>query len=313
MSEFRILVPLDGSKLSESSLLLIPFLKGLGSVRLRFVGVWEAFWQAPNVEESARMDEQTKEFAEKGRAFLEAYLEGRCKAAREAGVEAEFSIRLGRAAEETLQEAKEWPADLILIATHGRSGVERFRLGSVADKVIRGAECPVLVIGPNVRTQLTGYQPRRLMVPLDGSEMAELALPLAIWIAKRTGAGLDLVRATTITPMAAEATMGAYPVDMLRLLEEAAEAYLAKTAAAIEGPEVKTAAVTGLPSEELLRYLDANPIDLVVITSHCRGGILRFALGSVADRLLHGPAPVLVIRPEDMGGASRLLAAAREG
>jgi hypothetical protein len=77
-------------------------------------------------------------------------------------------VRTGRAAEETLRLAAEDSVDLILIATHGRDGMTRWRLGSVADKIVRQATCPTLVVGPNVVLELAPHYLRRILVPLTG-------------------------------------------------------------------------------------------------------------------------------------------------
>jgi hypothetical protein len=90
--------------------------------------------------------------------------------------------------------AKNHAVDLILMATHRRDGIGRWRLGSFADEVVREARCPTLLIGPNVKASLSPYYVQRILVPVDGSPLAEGALPVAARIAKRTGASLDIVQ-----------------------------------------------------------------------------------------------------------------------
>ena len=115
--------------------------------------------------------------------------------------------------------------DLVLIATHGRTGVARWWLGSVADVVIREAGCPVLVIGPNVHQDLAP-QIKRILLPLDGSPEGEEALPVATWMAGLTGAEIDVVRCLTLTPMAYDPGMGVYSADLIDSMEEAVPSYL---------------------------------------------------------------------------------------
>ena len=311
MPDLTALVPLDGTKLSESALSLLPFLQSLGCRRACLVSVWESDWAEPRATPGGGTGEM-KEAAERGRAYLEAYLKLRTDALKSSGMEVETVVRVGRAAEEVLHVARDVKADLVLIATHGRSGVSRWRLGSVADKIINAATCPTLVIGPNVEIKLAPYELKRIMVPLDGSEIAEEALPVARWIAETSGAGIDIVRVVAPPAMAVDPMVGVYPVDLIKAMEEGATLYLDRVAKDIgTSKPVRTQLLSGPVSEELRRYLQANPADLVVMTSHGRQGIVRWALGSVADRLLHGPAPVLVLRPEEDGAASRLTAAAR--
>ena len=143
MPGLTALVPLDGTKLSESAFALLPVIKTLGFTKLRLVGVWDNVWSDREALVN-RPEGEREELAEKGRAYLEAYLSQHVPEVKKAGLEAEIMVRAGRAAEEVLLVAQD--ADLILIATHGRSGIARWRLGSVADKIVREAPCPVLVI-----------------------------------------------------------------------------------------------------------------------------------------------------------------------
>jgi nucleotide-binding universal stress UspA family protein len=192
---------------------------------------------------------------------------------------------------------------MIVIATHGRDGLARFRLGSVADKVVRHAECPTLVIGPNVKIELAPYRVQRILAPLDGTELAEKAVPIASWVARAVDAELNLVRVVSV--LMPEYELG-YSIDVLGEIEQAAREYLAKMVQKL-GPSVRTRAdvLVGAPDVQLLEHMKQTPADLVILASHGRAGILRTALGSVADRMLHGPAPVLVLRPEQV--SSRLL------
>jgi nucleotide-binding universal stress UspA family protein len=294
------LIPLDGTDLSESALELLPCLQRLGFDKVRLISVWDESHEASDHADSS-------EAAEKGRAYLEAYLEKQAEAVRGRGLQVECLIRLGKAAEQIL-EAAEQGTDLILIATHGRTGIARLRLGSVADKVVRDTGCPVLVIGPNVKIDLAAYAPRRIMVPLDGSELAEQALPVVSWLAAALDTEIDIVRTVMLPPMAADAS--AYPTDILSSLEDAARTYVAQKAKELAGRMVEAYVRVGSTGERLLEHLEERPAELVVMASHGRSGFVRAALGSITDRVLHGPAPVLVLKPESetKGG---LLAAAR--
>jgi nucleotide-binding universal stress UspA family protein len=302
VAALRALIPLDGTSLSESAFDFLPLLKTMGFSSVRLVSVWESAWEEP---ESKDHDELLDEASEKGRSYLNAYLEQQAERARAVGLEAEVDVRLGRAADEVIEAAA--GADLVLIATHGRSGVARWWLGSVADKVVREVACPVLLIGPNVRQDFAAGAMRRVLLPLDGSQQAEEALPVAVWIAGLTGAEIEVVRCMSLTPVAYDPSMSIYSADLIDSLEEAVREYLAGVEQRLAGKTVKTTMLVGGAGEMLLEHLEKEPADLVVMTSHGRSGVQRVALGSVTDRLLHGPAPVLVVRP---GGG--LAAAAQE-
>ncbi len=312
MPGLTALVPLDGTKLSESAFALLPVVQKLGVTNVRLVSAWEESWsETENIP--GRDESELQEVAERGRSYLDAYLAQQADVVKQIGFEVETSVLMGRAADEilTLVEDKAHPIDIIVIATHGRSGIERWRLGSVADKVIRHAPCPTLVVGPNVQEELAPFAVRRVLVPVDGSGMSETALPLASWIADAFDAELDLARVVSLTPIAMDQSMGVYPVDLLSAMEDAAGAYLQRLKEQLgDGHKVTTSLLVGNAAEQMLEYIKQNPASLVVMASHGRAGVMRAALGSVADRMLHGPAPVLVFRPDEAATA-RLFAEAK--
>ena len=300
MPGLKALVPLDGSTLAESAFDLLPFIKTLGFDTVRLVCVWESHWDEREVKESGR-EGHVNEAAAKGRNYLGAYLDQQAERVKGMGFAVETSVRIGKAAEQTLEDATAGNADLILIATHGRDGLARVRLGSVADVIIRHASCPTLVIGPNVDVHMAPYSVRRILVPLDGSALAEEALPIAVWVAKADKAEIDLVRVISLTAVTStDPMMDVYPVDLLTAMEEGAKTYLNRIGGQIAAKvPVQTAMLEGNAGDQLLEYLKERPAGLVVVASRGRSGILRATLGSVADRMLHGPAPVLVLRPDE--------------
>jgi nucleotide-binding universal stress UspA family protein len=286
---------------------MLPLSQTLGVKKIVLVGVWESLWQEQSL---GRRDDELRELAEKGRSYLHSYLTDQAERVKGLGFEVELDVRVGRAADEVLESANKGGADLIIIATHGRDGMARWRLGSVADKIVRHAECPTLVVGPNVNTELAPYSLSRILVPLDGSALAEEALPVAIWIAQANGAELDLVRVVSLV-IPGDGIYGGmgYSYDLLTDIEDAARAYLAGVAKKLEGKvSARTQLLLGYAPDQLLAHIEHTPAQLVVLASHGRSGVVRTALGSVADRLLHGPAPVLVLRPEQV--KSRLVEAA---
>jgi nucleotide-binding universal stress UspA family protein len=264
MPGLKAMIPLDGSHLSESALSVLPFLKTLGFDALRLVSVWEENWE----DAAAGKEDELAAAGERGQAYLEAYLKEKAARATAAGFAVENIVKVGKAADEVLDQTSD-AIDLAVIATHGRTGMRRWRLGSVADKLSRETPCPDLVIGPNVEVELDNYTVKRIVVALDGSELSEEALPVAAWIADKTGA-----------------------------LQEG-------------GKRTVTASILlGAPGEQLLEYLEKDVPSLVVMATRGHSGLARIALGSVTDQVLHGPSPVLVIRPEEEK-ASRLVAEAK--
>jgi nucleotide-binding universal stress UspA family protein len=301
MAGLSALVPLDGTELSESALSLLPLLKSLGFDGVRLVSVWEGVWEE---SEAVARQQELSDAGEQGRSYLTSYLSQRADAVRAAGFEVEAEVRMGRPGPEVLAAAQ--GVDLILIATHGRSGVSRWWLGSVTDQVVREAGCPVLVIGPNVTLNLDSYSIQRVLVPLDGSEVAEQALPLAAWVASRSGAEVDLVRCMTLTAVAYDPSTAIYSADLVNAMQDAVNAYLDAAAARLPGISVHKQVLIGGAGQLLLEYLEQRPAQLVIMTSHGRTGLKRATLGSITDRMLHGAAPVLVLRTGE-GQRSRLM------
>lgn len=145
----------------------------------------------------------------------------------------------------------------------------------------------------------------QIVVPLDGSELAERALPCAERVATATGGTLHLVRVVVPLPTTwADTGVGMYggPLasdEVLMVDTRAVTAYLdaVRARVAAQGGAVRVAQPTGDAASALLDYERDASIDLVVMCSHGRGGLARFAVGSVAERLLrHGGAPVLLVR-----------------
>lgn len=293
MSGFSVLITLDGTSLAEEALSLLPFLKSIGATSAHLVGVWEDLEEPDGRNRFSETNEQ-------GRALLTAYLESTMNAMQTPGLEIHSTVRTGNAAAEVLGVANETKPDLIAIATHGRAGIDRWRLGSVADKVVRAASCPTLVIGPNVKVGLEKYAAERILVPLDGSDSAEQALPVARALAMRTGAVIELIEVPNLpTPWTADPYGGIGVGQAIGWLEEGARDYLQKIDLPGLTPErtVLRFVATGGVGSALLGHLSDKPADLIVMTSHGRHGVSRWALGSVTDELLRGPAPVLVLRP----------------
>jgi nucleotide-binding universal stress UspA family protein len=199
---------------------------------------------------------------------------------------------------------------LIVMTTRGQGGLTRWLVGSVAEKVMRLARCPVLLVksDPAALSRSRSWQPRRVLVPLDGSTFADQALPPAYRWAAALGAEVMLA---SVQPWMATriAAFDGYMPDVATLDEQVAEAATEHLAGAqAQAPAALSVATTllrGEPAGCLVDLIEQQRIDLVVMTSHGRGGIGRLVLGSVADRLVQsGAAPVVIFHPVDSAPAS---------
>jgi len=180
----------------------------------------------------------------------------------------------------------------------------------VADEVVRKASVPVLLAGPNVSVDLTHYKNRRIMVPLDGQSLSEQALPAARSIAERTGAAISLVRVVTLETSWA-LSFQTDPEELMSGIEAAAENDLSVLADEMHcDHEVLRAGFSANVANELIRYAAGHAVDLIVMTSHSRPSLERWLLGSVADEMLRGNAPVLLVKPGDIHTSGLLREAA---
>ncbi|HEY8447641.1 MAG TPA: universal stress protein [Thermomicrobiales bacterium] len=295
-----ILVPLDGSPEAERALPLAENLAGSDGrlILLRVVRASDALperWppvEVPERDLRAEAEEhvrrETGEVAERVRPAVP-------------GVEVVTAV--GDPAEEIIRLAEEEQVDLIVMTTRGRSLPGRLLFGSVADRVARHSTRPTLI----VRVDVPPTPLARIIVPLDGSPLSEEALPVAVRVAKRRNLPIHLVRIVEVEEIVDEirrnllGDLYTMPRDdayaLARSRREAAAAdYLAKRAEQVraEGIEADVEVKSGTPAFELLDL--ARPSDLVVITSHGRGGVQRWLIGSVAEKLVReADAPVLIV------------------
>jgi nucleotide-binding universal stress UspA family protein len=215
----------------------------------------------------------------------------------------------GDPAETVVRCAQSLGADLIVMTTHGRDAVGRAVFGSVADRVARAAAVPVLLVRPTGASGTNGAAAppafERIVVPLDGSDRADAALPVAADLARTLRLPIRLVRvidpAMTVAQLSGVGFPGA-PISaelcrqVLDDVRDEARRSLTAAAARLAGAGVQTtwAVIDGSP---YFAIADATePGDLIVLTSHGRSGVLRWALGSVAEKLVRtAPAPVVLV------------------
>jgi nucleotide-binding universal stress UspA family protein len=239
----------------------------------------------------------------------EAYLSDVAESFKRAGVsDVTVQALQGRGAEHILREGEADTPTLIAISTHGRHGITHWVLGSTSDKVIQAARNPMLVFRPRAGAQAQAEaKVTTVIVPLDGSTIAEQALPHAVNLAKSLDTRIMLVRAL---PSSADLYrfIGYFyiPPPTLSLdMEAEAMRYLEET-----GDKLRNQGVTqvdrmllhGDPAASIVDLAARDTDSLVVMTTHGRSGIGRWMLGSVSDRVIRtSENPVLVIRatPEE--------------
>ena len=294
----NLLVPLDGSSLAEA---ILPAAQSLGKqlhARVTLLHVVE-----PDAPATIHGDTHLLNATD-----AQAYLERRAQQLRDAGVQVNWHVDVGArgdVAKTIFAHTAELDADLVLLTTHGGSGLRDIVSGNIAQQVIQSGAVPVLVLRPEiVRAE---FVPGRILVPLDGSPAHEPALDLAAVLARDYGATLHLVVVVptlgTLPPERA-ATGVLLPTStkaILDLAQSGAVEYLQKQVDALKarGVTVSAEVARGDPATRILEAAQRGGTDLFVMATHGRAGLGAFWEGSVTPKVLgRAQAPVLLVRVE---------------
>ena len=297
----KILVPLDGSKTAEK---VLPYARYLASrfkipvELLAVVDIAEIVSQIAS-EKPRFLDTFFDDAMQRFTSYLSAV------ATSFTNANVKYSVEKGKAEEAIVERAATDKATLIAMATHGRSGLNRFLLGSVAEKVLRGTVNPLLLIRPAKEAKSEGEAAlKSILVPLDGSDLGERVLPLVSDMAQKLSLEVELLRAYHVPYGVYSGDDVFYALNFEELLAgariEAAE-YLAKKAADLKRlgvGKVTCVAKEGLAADEIISLGRKKPDSLIAMSSHGRSGVRRWVLGSVAETVVrHSSNPVLIIRP----------------
>ena len=237
-----------------------------------------------------RLFEEQREQAEKDLAAAR-------ERARAVGVAADASVRGGQPAREILAMADEIHADLVVLGTHGRGGVEHLLLGSVAEKVMRKASCPVMVV-PSSAVEGTDVLFSRILCPIDGSASSDDAVAYAVSLARETDGRLILLYVVEPVP---SGEFGALDTDEYRRLGEAHAQTLLQSALTPEVREwcqFEQVVALGKASERILDTAKSIGADVIVMGVRGRGAIDLMAFGSTTnDVIRRATCPVLAVHP----------------
>lgn len=297
----RLLVPLDGSKTAEK---VLPYTRFIAAKLKLPVEILEAI----DVVEIA------KHLAPEKVHLLDTLVENRTKSSERylkgvagtlPGANVKCTIEKGIAADVIIENSAADKSTLVSLATHGRSGIERWLLGSVAEKVLRGATNPMLLIRATDEAKTEGEANlRSIIVPLDGSELAEQVLPTVAEWAKELKLAIILFRTYTI-PLSVltdepEGGYGDADEQLITAMQDEAVAYLEKKTEALKklgAAKVDYNAKYGLAADEIISLGRKTPDSLIAMCTHGHSGVKRWVLGSVTETVVrHSNEPVLVIR-----------------
>lgn len=296
----KILIPLDGSKTAEKVLPYARSLVGKFKVPVELLAVVDIGEIAMHMaSEKARfLDTMIEDATRQSTSYLQGI------AATFPGTTVTCSVEKGKAEECIIEKGATDKAMLITMATHGRSGLNRFLLGSVAEKVLRGAVNPLLLIRATEGAGSEGAATiNSLIVPLDGSALAENVLPMAVEMAKQLDLEIELFRAYQIPYNVYAGDEGFYAGNFDELIagvrDEATE-YLDKKTAELKKlgvTKVSCVSKEGFAGDEIISLGRKTPDNVIAMSSHGRSGVKRWVLGSVAETVVrHSGDPVLIVR-----------------
>jgi len=292
----KILITLDGSEISE---VVFPYAKelvgrlGLEAILLHI--------HSPDEGEATPLHQAYIE--RKAEIMKQQVDDVRQKTATGQGdkaVQARGELITGYPAEEILHYADKNDIDLILMATHGRSGIKRWVIGSVAEKILQASKVPIWLVRAGIPAENVHdkWPEGAMLVPLDGSELAEAVLPHVKTLAKQQNAEpVDVVLFGVCERLV---ETGYYIPDVPMRLEEQQE-YLAKIEGRLKdaGLSVRSEVRKGKPAEQIIEYVNENPFNLIIMSTHGRSGLGRWVFGSVADKVLHAASgPIFLVRPQ---------------
>jgi nucleotide-binding universal stress UspA family protein len=288
----KVLVPLDGSEAAEAVLPYVELLAGRAGAVVHLLTVVPAAEEATATSDAFR------------------YLEGLADRLRGRSLSCDFAVTAGEPGDTILAEADANDADLIAMSTHGRSGLARWVLGSVADKVVHRTAKPLLLVRARDAKDHPPATIERVLVPLDGSPLSMSVLPYVEEIAATLGAGLVLYNG--VPPLdvypGAETTAARIGTVIDDLLEQG-RVFLGQVAKEVKERgrvEARSVVTIGFAVDEIVRVAEEVNAGLIAMATHGRSGVDRWVMGSVADGVVRRSSlPCLLVRPVEAGRKER--------
>ncbi len=296
----RLLLLLDGSQLAEVAVKYASFL----AVRLKLEVELLQVCRPEEAQQIPMREIYIEHMAEQVRVKSRAALQ---ESGESAGVWARGSVVSGYPADEILKFAETHAIDLIMLATHGQSGIGRWSLGNVADKVIHAAKVPVWLVPAELREEVIYDQVvrRPMAVPLNGSTKAESILPYALALARQRAAQTSFVLIGVArpdeVPVSTAAAKGAFFNQVLEGTRVDKEVYLQGVVKRIQAAGFEAAAVIlkGDPPEQIVKYVSEHPTQLIAMATNGASAISEFFFSNVTENVVRRlkKTPILLVRP----------------
>ncbi len=296
----KILVPLDGSRVAEQVLPYACFLATRLKLPVELIGVIDIAAIATSVDTDKARYVGT--LINDSKRASQNYLQRVGK--KFPGSSVTYSVEPGKPEDVIIEKAAHEQGTLVTMATHGRSGMSRWLLGSVAEKVLRATTNPLLLVRAGVGgTAETKVKIESIVVPLDTSPLAESVLPEVIDLAKRLNLHVVITHAFVL-PMSAYYGSGDYYTpdygNFSAQLKDEARSYLEERVKELKAQgleKVSSVFLEGSAAEEIIALVRRQSYSILAMCTHGRSGIKRWVLGSVTEKMVrHSGDPVLVIR-----------------
>ncbi|MDD5189597.1 MAG: universal stress protein [Dehalococcoidales bacterium] len=305
----KMLVLLDGSQLAEIVFPYVTEVAGRLGIDVTLLHVY-----APG----------SREFAPMYKAYIDRSADALQNRARQVqnntgkpiakAVEVRGEIKMGYHADEILRYVDDNNVDMVMMASHGRSGGTRWSMGSVADKILRASKVPVWLVhaGDEKALPYDKWPTRTLLVPLSGTDVSATVLPHALTLAKQSGAVAQVVLLQIIeppvTPSYYSPEITGVPFNWGQFVEQEitrgkknATEYLAGIEKQFKEAGIPATSIvgTGTPAEEIINFATKNPYTIIVMATHGRSGFRRLVYGSVAESVLFGTVnPIVLVKPQ---------------
>lgn len=293
----RILVPLDSSKLAECVLPHLVAIARICEPEVQLLCVSEPFGVTARMRMIDPVDWQTR------KAEVESYLSGVVVWLQNAGLRVSTHLQDGKPAEQIVEVAHSWNADLILMSSHGQSGLSVWNVSSVVQHVIMRANRSLMIIRAYqpINADLTGLHYHKIFLPLDGSQRAEMPMRLAESLARAHSS--EILAAHVVRQPELPRLTSASQEDLLlvnRLTERnrtEAINYLEDLKSRIGMPIQTKLEVSPSISRSLHQIADENNVDLTIISAHGYSGDTRWPYGSVGlGFIVYGSTPLLILQ-----------------
>jgi len=296
----KILVPLDASPLSEKVLPFARFMANGLKIPVELLRVIDFHvTEASCAPEHGRyLDVVASEMKDDGLNYLRSIAKSFAD-----GSAVHCSTQIGDPAEVIVDRAESQSGTLVLMSTHGRSGAQRWLLGSVADKVLHATASPlVLVRAKGSKSDAAGESIlTTMLVPLDGPGLSELVLPHVTVLARTLNLEVVVVRAPFVPVSAyAASEYEASFQEVAKARVDECRKYLEQKVEQLQAGGIRKVSyvlLNGDAATEIIDMARTTPDNLVAMSTHGNSGVGRWLLGSVTDRVVrYSGDPVLVIR-----------------